>query len=180
MPWPRRGDGSRTSGLVARIPSQKLPSVNRWGSGTSDFSPPSHSCRRGSLKRLSRVRRRQTLPLAVLPGRCSTLGPHKSKASGYTWPNAFSEPVSVVIRTSLGRLKTEIEKRRAETGAAKAPNPGGDLWEMPARDSTHHPNPRECRRFSLTRKSDRRDCTGWLRMQSTSNPSHPAFLGNAG
>jgi hypothetical protein len=26
------------------------------------------------------------------------------------WPNAFGEPVSVVIRTSLGHLKTEIEK----------------------------------------------------------------------
>ena len=155
MPWPRRDDGSRTSDLVARILSQKLPSVNRWGNGTSGSSPLSPSCRRELLLRLSRVRRRQTLPLAVLPERCSTLGPHKSKASGCMSPNTFNEPVSVVIRTSLGHLKTEIEKRRAETGAAKAPNPGGDLWEMPARDSTYHSNPRECRRFSLTRKSDR-------------------------
>jgi hypothetical protein len=74
---------------------------------------------------------------------------------------AFGEQVSSVIRTSLGYLKTEIEKRRAETGAAKTPTPGGNLWEMPARDSTHHPNPRECRRFSLTRKSDRRERTAY-------------------
>ena len=180
MPWPRRGDGSRTSGLVARIPSQKLPSVNRWESGTSGSSPLSRSCRRALLQRLSRVWHRQTLPLAVLSGDCRILGPHKSKASGYTWPNAFSEPVSVVIRTSLGRLKTEIEKRRAETGAANGPNLRAEIQELPARDSTYQANPREYRRFLLTRKSKRRDSTPWLRMQSTSNPSHPAIFGNAG
>ena len=171
MPWPRRGDGSRTSGLVARISSQKLPSVNRWESGTSGSSPLLRSCRRALLQRLSRVRRRQTLPLAVLPGRCSTLGPHKSKASGYMWPNAFCEPVSVVCRTGLRHVETEIEKSRAETGAANGPNLRAEFRELPARDSTYQANPREYRRFLLTRKSKRRDSTPWLRMQSDSNPS---------
>src|SRR3974390_3137852 len=188
MPWPRRGDGSRTSVLAARIPSQKLPSVNPWGNGTSGSSPLSRSCRRELLLRLSRVRRRQTLPLAVLPGRCSTLGPHKSKASGYMWPNAFCEPVSVVCcstlgphkskasgymwpnafcepvsvvcRTGLRHVETEIEKSRAETGAANGPNLRAEFRELPARDSTYQANPREYRRFLLTRKSKRRDKIG--------------------
>src|SRR3974390_3597386 len=40
--------------------------------------------------------------LSTVRRRCSTLGPRKSKASGCMWPNAFTEPVSALIRTSLG------------------------------------------------------------------------------
>ena len=53
------------------------------------------------------------------------------------WPNAFSEPVSVVCRTGLRHVETEIEKSRAETGAANGPNLSAEFREFPARDSTY-------------------------------------------
>ena len=69
--------------------------------------------------------------------------------------NRLRKPVSVTYRTGLGYAETEIGKWRPETGAAKPPvqrrNSRICQPETPARQ----PNPRECRRFSHTRKEHR-------------------------
>jgi hypothetical protein len=75
------------------------------------------------------------------------------------------EPVSVTYRTGLRHVETEIGKWRAETDARKPP--AGDQKPQNCRPETraHRPNPPECRRFSHTWKSHRRDRNGWLRVK---------------
>ena len=81
-------------------------------------------------------------------------------------PNTqLREPVSVTYRTGLGHVETEIGKWRAETGAAKLPGPEPKVRNLPAETRERQPNPRECRRFSQTRKSHSGDRTGWLGRQ---------------
>ena len=77
------------------------------------------------------------------------------------------EPVSAGYRTSLRCLETEIEKRRAETGAAQSPIQATCSANCRAETRAAAPNPPECRRFSHSRKSQRRDDTGWLGRQDS-------------
>src|SRR6266404_4151883 len=72
------------------------------------------------------------------------------------------EPVSVTCRTGLRRAETEIEKWRAETGAANPPIRDRESGNCRPETRAHLPNPRECRQLSHTRKSHRRDRIGWL------------------
>jgi hypothetical protein len=75
-----------------------------------------------------------------------------------------AKPVSVTYRTGLGRAETEIGKWRAETGAARPPVWTGNSRICRPETRARQPNPRECRQFSHSRKSNRRDRTGWLGM----------------
>jgi hypothetical protein len=63
------------------------------------------------------------------------------------------EPVS-------GVSETEIGKWRAETGAARPPVWTGNSGICRPESRARQPNPRECRQFSHSRKSNRRDRTG--------------------
>ena len=87
---------------------------------------------------------------------------HLSTLAAVQARNRLRKPVSVTYRTGLGYAETEIGKWRPETGAAKPPvqrrNSRICQPETPARQ----PNPRECRRFSHTRKEHSGDRTGWL------------------
>ena len=72
------------------------------------------------------------------------------------------EPVSVPYRTGLRHAETEIGKWQAETGVAKPPIRDRKSRNCRPETPARQPNPPECRRFSHTRKSHRRDRTGWL------------------
>ena len=85
--------------------------------------------------------------------------------------------VSVAYRTGLRRANRKLENNEQRPGLEKrrsCTRLPSNLWPETA---SRQPNPPECRRFSHTGKSQRRDCTGWLRMQSQSNLSlHPNSL----
>ena len=65
--------------------------------------------------------------------------------------NAIS--VSVTYRTGLGYAETEIGKWRPETGAAKPPVQRRKSGICRPETWAHQHNPRECRQFSHSRKS---------------------------
>jgi hypothetical protein len=69
---------------------------------------------------------------------------------------------SVPYRTGLGYAETEIGKWRGETGAAKPPVQSRKSGICRPETRARQPNPPECRQFSRSRKSNRRDRTGWL------------------
>ncbi len=81
------------------------------------------------------------------------------------------KPVLVTTRTGLGMPKTEIGQWRAETGAARPPVQSRKSRICRPETRARQPNTGKCRGFSRTRKSHRRDRTGWLRMQSLSDRS---------
>jgi hypothetical protein len=95
------------------------------------------------------------------------------------------EPVSVTYRTGLRHAETEIENWRAETGPSDPPVQGRKSGNCRPETRARQPNPRECRQFSHTRKSHRKDHTGWLCWQSAANcsavfkfPDHRENTGN--
>src|SRR5712671_2183621 len=82
------------------------------------------------------------------------------------------EPVSGHSRTGLSLAATDIEKCPPET---RVPNPALRDLNSPAASTetgARRPNPREYRGFSHTQIPQRRDRTGWLRMQARTNRSH--------
>src|SRR5712691_11807462 len=72
------------------------------------------------------------------------------------------EPVSVTYRTGLCHVETELGKWRAETGARNPLVLDRKCGNCGTETRAYQPNPPECRRFSHTRKSHRRDWTAWL------------------
>ena len=76
--------------------------------------------------------------------------------------NRRCKPVSVTYRTGLEFAETAIGKWQAETGAAKPPVQRRNSRICRPETRARQPNPRECRRFSHTRKSHSGDHTGWL------------------
>ena len=84
---------------------------------------------------------------------------------------------SVPYRTGLGYAETEIGKWRAETGGAKPPVQSRKSGICRPETRARQPNPQECRQFSRSRKSNRRDRTGWLRQEdSNSQMSLPKLV----
>src|SRR5262245_9424024 len=70
-------------------------------------------------------------------GRCHIPGPRRNSALGSLRkisPNPPSEPVSVRVEPVCGHAKMEIEKLRAETGAANAPKSGTGFRGLSGRD----------------------------------------------
>ena len=91
------------------------------------------------------------------------------------------EPVSSTHRTGLRRAETEIGKYRAETAAPNARFLCCDSVNALPETCPTCPKPRECRRVSEAEHVPNRDWNGWLRTQSTANPSPdwiPCYQGN--
>ena len=116
---------------------------------------PTSGVIRNTRLRAGQLRLRRALPRTGQSIHLSTLAAVQAR-------NRVRKPVSVTYRTGLGYAETEIGKWRAETAAAKPPvqRRNSRICQPETRARQH--NPRECRRFSHTRKSHSGDRTGWL------------------